>query len=143
MTKILITEFINEDSLNNLKKKFEVKYDEKLCENNKELEKTIKDCDGLIVRNKTQVNSNILDNANNLKFIGRLGVCLDNIDTEYCKNNDIHVQPATGMNADSVAEYVLSSSLSLIKKIPMFHAGTIKGDWPRTAIKSAELKQKY
>ncbi len=143
MTKILITEFINQDSLNNLKKKFEVKYDEKLCENNKELEKKIKDCDGLIVRNKTQVNSKILDNANNLKFIGRLGVGLDNIDTEYCKNKDIHVQPATGMNADSVAEYVLSSSLSLIKKIPMFHAGTIKGDWPRTAIKSAELKQKY
>ena len=70
MTKILITEFINQDSLNNLKKKFEVKYDEKLCENNKELEKTIKDYDGLIVRNKTRVNSNILDNANNFSSQG-------------------------------------------------------------------------
>ena len=40
-----------------------------------------------------------------------------NIDTENCKVKNIHVQPATGMNADSVAEYVLSSSMSLIKKI--------------------------
>jgi phosphoglycerate dehydrogenase-like enzyme len=128
--------------LNILNKKFDVKYDEKLSENKIELEKIIKDYDGLIVRNKTQVNSDILKNASNLKFIGRLGVGLDNIDTEYCKNGNIHVQPATGMNADSVAEYVLSSSLSLIKKIPMFHSGTIKGEWPRTTIKSAEINKK-
>jgi len=78
-----------------------------------------------------------------LKFIGRLGVGLDNIDTEFCKNKYIHVQPATGMNADSVAEYVVSSSMSLIKKIPMFHNGTIKGEWPRTTIKSREINQKF
>ena len=143
MTKILITEFINQNSLDNLKKKFEVLYDEKFCENKIELEKTIKDYDALIVRNKTKVNSEVLKNASNLKFIGRLGVGLDNIDTEYCKNKDIHVQPATGMNADSVAEYVVSSSMSLIKKIPMFHNGTIKGEWPRTTIKSTEINQKY
>ncbi len=143
MTKILITEFIDQNSLENLNKKFDVKYDEKLYENEKVLERIIKDYDGLIVRNKTQVNSNILKNAFKLKFIGRLGVGLDNIDTEYCKNKDIHVQPATGMNADSVAEYVFSSSMSLIKKIPIFHNGTIKGEWPRTAIKSKEINQKF
>ena len=143
MNKILITEFINQNSLDNLKKKFEVLYNEKLCENKIELEKIIKEYDGLIVRNKTQVNSDMLKNASNLKFIGRLGVGLDNIDTEYCKNKDIHVQPATGMNADSVAEYVVSSSMFLIKKIPMFHNGTIKGEWPRTTIKSTEINQKY
>jgi phosphoglycerate dehydrogenase-like enzyme len=142
MTKILITEFINHESLDNLNKKFDVKYDEKLWENIKKLEEIIKDYDGLIVRNKTMVNLNILENANSLKFIGRLGVGLDNIDTENCKIKNIHVQPATGMNANSVAEYVLSSSMSLIKKIPMFHAGTIKGEWPRTKIKSAEINQK-
>ena len=142
MTKILITEFINQESLDNLNKKFDVKYDEKLWENSKKLEEIIKDYDGLIVRNKTMVNLNILENANSLKFIGRLGVGLDNIDTENCKIKNIHVQPATGMNANSVAEYVLSSSMSLIKKIPIFHAGTIKGEWPRTKIKSAEINQK-
>ena len=37
MTKILITEFINQNSLENLNKKFDVMYDEKLCENEKQL----------------------------------------------------------------------------------------------------------
>ena len=142
MTKILITEFMNEISLQNLKKNFEVHYDEKLCGQTEKLNKIIKDFDGLIVRNKTNVTKNLLDNANNLKFIGRLGVGLDNIDTEYCKDKKINVQPATGMNADSVVEYVVSSSLSLIKKIPLFNNGTIKGEWPRTNIKSEEINGK-
>ena len=143
MTKILITEFINQDSLDNLKKYFDIKYDENLYENKLELENIIHNYEGLIVRNKTQVTSDVLKNAKKLKFIGRLGVGLDNIDTEFCKNKNIHVQPATGMNADSVAEYVISSSMSLIKKIPMFHNGTIKGEWPRTTIRSAEINQKF
>ena len=142
MTKILITEFINQDSLNDLNNIFEIKFDEKLWEKNEELTEIIKDYDGLIVRNKTQVSKQILSNAKNLKFIGRLGVGLDNIDTEFCKTKNIHVQPATGMNADSVAEYVVSSSMSLIKKIPILHNGTVKGNWPRTTVKSAEINGK-
>ena len=140
--KILITEFINKNSLDELNNTFEIKFDEKLCEKREELKEIIKDYDGLIVRNKTQVTKDILSNANKLKFIGRLGVGLDNIDTEFCKTKNIHVQPATGMNADSVAEYVISSSMSLIKKIPMFHHRTVKGDWPRTTIKSSEINGK-
>ena len=140
--KILITEFINKNSLEDLNNNFEIKFDEKLWEKEEQLLEIIKDYDGLIVRNKTQVNKKILSNAKNLKFIGRLGVGLDNIDTEFCKSKNIHVQPATGMNADSVAEYVISSSMSLLKKIPMFHHGTVKGDWPRTTIKSAEINGK-
>ena len=142
MTKILITEFINQDSLNDLNNIFEIKFDEKLWEKNEELTEIIKDYDGLIVRNKTQVSKQILSNAKNLEFIGRLGVGLDNIDTEFCKTKNIHVQPATGMNADSVAEYVVSSSMSLIKKIPILHNGTVKGNWPRTTVKSAEINGK-
>ena len=140
--KILITEFIDKNSLVELNNTFEIKFDEQLWAKNEELKEMIKDYDGLIVRNKTQVNKDILSNAKNLKFIGRLGVGLDNIDTEFCKIKNIQVQPATGMNADSVAEYVISSSMSLIKKIPTFHNGTVKGGWPRTTIKSAEINGK-
>jgi len=77
-----------------------------------------------------------------LKFIGRLGVGLDNINLNICKKLKILVQPATGMNADAVAEYVIGSSLHLIKNISILHNGTKKGLWPRTSFTSRELKGK-
>ena len=142
MVKILITEFINNDSLKKLKKVFKVHYDEKLWQYTKNISKIIKDFDCLIVRNKTEVNKNLLHDANKIRLIGRLGVGLDNIDTKYCNLKKIHIQPATGMNADSVAEYVVTCSLFLIKKISLFHEKTLKGMWPRTSINSNEINGK-
>ena len=140
--KILITEFMEVKSVEILKTNFDVTFDQDLSTNSNELKKIISNFDALIVRNKTQVNKEVLENAPNLKFVGRLGVGLDNIDTEYCKSNNIHVQPATGMNADSVAEYVINTSLSLLKNIPLMHQETSIGNWPRTSISSQELKGK-
>ena len=140
--KILITEFMEDTSVEILKKDFDVTVDKSLSLNHNELKKIISNFDILIVRNKTHVNKEILENASSLKFIGRLGVGLDNIDTEYCRNNNIHVQPATGMNADSVAEYVINSSLSLLKNVPLMHQETFLGNWPRTSLSSRELNGK-
>ena len=140
--KILITEFMEVKCVEVLKINFDVTVDHDLSANSNELKKIISEFDALIVRNKTQVKKEVLEKATNLKFIGRLGVGLDNIDTDYCKSNNIYVQPATGMNADSVAEYVINTSLSLLKNIPLMHQETSIGNWPRTSISSKELKGK-
>ena len=142
MKNILITEFMNEDSVNLLKKNFKVNYDKTMFESEEKIKKEISNCEAIIVRNKTQLQKSILDNALNLKFVGRLGVGLDNIDKEYCEKKNIHVQTATGMNADSVAEYVIGSSLYLIKNIILFDNNTKKGLWPRSSFTSNELKDK-
>ena len=142
MINILITEFIDPEALKILSKDFNVIYKKDIWENSDYLKKEINKFDGIIVRNKTNLNQSILEKAANLKYIGRLGVGLDNIDTEYCKKNNIFVQPATGMNADSVAEYVISSSLSLLKKTKLINAKTQNGQWPRTSIATNELKGK-
>ena len=142
MINILITEFIDPEALKILSKDFNVIYKKDIWENSDYLKKEINKFDGIIVRNKTNLNQSILEKAVNLKYIGRLGVGLDNIDTEYCKKNNIFVQPATGMNADSVAEYVISSSLSLLKKTKLINEKTQSGQWPRTSITTNELKGK-
>ena len=85
MKKILITEFMEKESVDLLSSKFEVKYNPKLSDNIDNLIGEVHLYDGLIVRNKTLVNELVLSKAINLKFIGRLGVGLDNIDTDYCK----------------------------------------------------------
>ncbi len=140
--KILITEFMEVRFVEVLKINFDVTVDHDLSANSNELKKIISKFDALIVRNKTQVKKEVLEKATNLKFIGRLGVGLDNIDTDYCKSNNIFVQPATGMNADSVAEYVINTSLSLLKNLPLMHQETSIGNWPRTSIASKELQGK-
>ena len=142
MINILITEFIDPKALKILSKDFNVIYKKDIWENSDYLIREINKFEGIIVRNKTNLNQSILEKAENLKYIGRLGVGLDNIDTEYCKKNNIFVQPATGMNADSVAEYVISSSLSLLKKTKLINAKTQSGQWPRTSITTNELKGK-
>ena len=142
MINILITEFIDQGALKILSKDFNVIYKKDIWENSDYLKKEINKFEGIIVRNKTNLNQSILEKAENLKYIGRLGVGLDNIDTEYCKKNNIFVQPATGMNADSVAEYVINSSLSLLKKTKLINAKTQNGQWPRTSIATNELKGK-
>ena len=142
MINILITEFIDPEALKILSKDFNVIYKKDIWENSDYLKKEINKFEGIIVRNKTNLNQSILEKAANLKYIGRLGVGLDNIDTEYCKKNNIFVQPATGMNADSVAEYVISSSLSLLKKTKLINEKTQSGQWPRTSITTNELRGK-
>jgi|TARA_B110000261_G_scaffold98278_1_gene111030 phosphoglycerate dehydrogenase-like enzyme len=139
MKKILITEFMEQESVDIISDAFDVIYDPTLHENLESLSSQIAAVDAVIVRNKTQLTEALLLKAKNLTFVGRLGVGLDNIDTEFCSNNNIFVQPATGMNADSVAEYVIACSLSLLKNIPISHNGTVSGQWPRTSIKSREL----
>ena len=46
------------------------------------------------------------------------------------------------MNSDSVAEYVLNSSLTLLKKTHIIKEQTLQGKWPRTSIVTKELKGK-
>ena len=142
MIKILITEFMNQSAIDLLNKKFDIIYDNKLWNKEKLLEKNIQEVDCIVVRNKTQLNSSVLLKAKKLKFIGRLGVGLDNIDTNFSKLKNIKVQIATGMNADSVAEYVINCSLSLLRKLPNLNTKTLKGEWPRTTISSNELQGK-
>ena len=142
MIKVLITEFMDESSLIKLKSQHSVHYDKDLFNNPENLKKIIEDFEAIIVRNKTIVNKDIIENANKLKFVGRLGVGLDNIDTDYCKQKKIHVQPATGMNADSVAEYVITAGMYLIKNMSLFTNEIKKGNWPRTKYDSKEISKK-
>ena len=107
MNKILITEFIDQSALDDLKSIFEVNFDPNLWRDKISILKFSKNTEGIIIRNKTTLSKEILSEFSKLKFIGRLGVGLDNIDMDYCSEKKIKVQPASGLNADSVAEYVI------------------------------------
>ena len=132
--KILITEFMDEAAVASLAKNFETHHDATLVDRRAELLAKLKDVDALIVRNRTQVNAEILAAAPNLKVVGRLGVGLDNIDMPACKARNVEVIPATGANALAVAEYVIATAMVLLRGAYFSTAAVSAGQWPRAAL---------
>lgn len=132
--KIVICEFMDEPSVNALRERFHVVYDPALVDRGAELPGQLGDADALVVRNRTQVRGALLDAAPRLRVVGRLGVGLDNIDVPACQARAIEVIPATGANALAVAEYVIASSMLLLRGAYQSTAAVAAGAWPRTAL---------
>jgi (S)-sulfolactate dehydrogenase len=68
--------------------------------------------------------------------VGRLGVGLDNIDVKACEARGIAVIPATGANAQAVAEYVVGTALMLLRGAFEASGAVGAGQWPRAALSS-------
>ena len=85
----MITEFMEQEQVEALAINHNISYEPEIYANSKALIEKSSDIDALIVRNKTNVDRKLLDSIDHLKVIGRLGVGLDNIDTKYCKDENI------------------------------------------------------
>lgn len=131
MSSIFISEFITSQALETLRSKHDVTYKPESYKQRAELISALHNSDALIVRNLTQVNQELLNGAPNLKVVGRLGVGLENIELPACAQRNIKVIPATGANAESVAEYVIGTALALTRGFLPATSQTLGGAWPR------------
>jgi (S)-sulfolactate dehydrogenase len=134
--RIVISEFMDEAAVAALAAHHATLYDPGLVDRREELKARLVDADALIVRNRTQVNVELLAAAPRLAVVGRLGVGLDNIDVAACKARDIAVIPATGANALAVAEYVIGTAMALLRGAYFATADVAAGKWPRAALSS-------
>ncbi|TQJ95017.1 hydroxyacid dehydrogenase [Achromobacter sp. SLBN-14] len=132
--RVLISEFMDAPAVDALRQRFDVRYAPELVEQRAALLEAAADADALIVRNRSQVNAELLAAAPRLVAVGRLGVGLDNIDLAGCEARGIKVIPATGANARAVAEYVIGTMLSLLRGAYASTADVAAGAWPRTAL---------
>jgi (S)-sulfolactate dehydrogenase len=134
MVDIVISEFMDEAALSAELAGFALLYDPKLVDAPEALAASLASARALIVRNRTQVNASLLAHAPKLTVVGRLGVGLDNIDLEACQARNITVYPATGANDLSVAEYVISAILILLRGTWFATDPVRQGAWPRAAL---------
>lgn len=132
--KVLITEFMDESAVADLRARIATTYDPALVDRRAEMLARLADCDGLIVRNRTRVDAEVLAAAPRLRVVGRLGVGLDNIDVDACAAREIEVIPATGANAQAVAEYVIAAAFMLLRGAYGATADVAAGRWPRAAL---------
>ncbi len=133
---ILIAEFMDESAVAALRERFRVIYDPTLTDRRDEMLGLLKDCRGLIVRNRTQVDAAVLAAAPRLRVVGRLGVGLDNIDVAACAAREVKVIPATGANAQAVAEYVIATAMVLLRGAYVSTTDVAQGRWPREVLSS-------
>jgi (S)-sulfolactate dehydrogenase len=132
--KIVITEFMDLDAVQTLQDRFAVSHEPTLFDRRAELLALLADATALIVRNRTQVDGELLAAAPRLRVVGRLGVGLDNIDVTACRARGIEVFPATGANALAVAEYVVASVMMLLRGAYLSSAAVAAGQWPRQVL---------
>lgn len=138
MAEIVITEFMDDAVVADLAKDRAVFYDKGLVDRPEDLVREASQATGLIVRNRTRVTAELLDQCPELKVVGRLGVGLENIDMAACAARGVKVCPARGANAVSVAEYVIGTMLTLMRGLHRTTGPVVAGTWPRNAFMGRE-----
>jgi (S)-sulfolactate dehydrogenase len=139
MAKIIITEFMDEAAVASLSAEHETLYDPALVDDQARLASLLPKARALIVRNRTQVRGEVLAAGTGLTVVGRLGVGLDNIDVAACRARTIEVIPATGANDLCVAEWVITTAMTLLRGAYHATADVIAGTWPRNRLMGREL----
>ncbi|MEP3373000.1 MAG: 2-hydroxyacid dehydrogenase [Maribacter dokdonensis] len=118
------------------------KNDEDYTSSKEQIEANIADYDGLIIRSRFTIDKQFLDKAKNLKFIGRLGAGLENIDTKYAKSLGIFLAAAPEGNRNAVGEHALGMLLSLFNKLNTADKEVRNGKWDREGNRGIELEGK-
>ena len=113
--KVLISDEFQEEGVDIFKKNgFEVS--KQFTITKEDLKKEISNYDAIVVRSRTKLTADILENAKNLKVIGRAGVGLDNIDLKKAAELNIKVLNTPEAPSVSVAELSLGLMLTLARK---------------------------
>lgn len=107
-----------------------------------EIEKKIATYDGLIIRSRFTIDQTFLDAATKLKFIGRLGAGLENIDTAYAKKKGVQLFSAPEGNRNAVGEHAMGMLLSLFNHLRRADQEVRNGIWRREENRGVELEGK-
>ena len=107
-----------------------------------EIEKRIAAYDGIIIRSRFTIDTAFLDKASSLKFIGRVGAGMENIDIEYADKKGIALISAPEGNRNAVGEHALGMLLSLFNNMNKADHEVRNGKWLREENRGIELEGK-
>ena len=105
----------------------------------KEIRAKIDQYEGLIIRSKYPIDEDLLARARKLKFIGRVGAGLENIDVNAVESRNIHLLNAPEGNRNAVGEHALGMLLSLMNRLNLGDAAIRSGRWDREGHRGWEL----
>jgi D-3-phosphoglycerate dehydrogenase len=98
--------------------------------------------EGAIIRSKIKFDREALDKASNLKFIGRVGAGMENIDVDYAISKGIVCLNAPEGNRDAVGEHALGMLLALLNHLIRVDKEVRNGIWIREGNRGTEINGK-
>jgi D-3-phosphoglycerate dehydrogenase len=141
MTKILVSDSLDEEGLNILKGSgFPV--DEKVDLTEDQLCEIIGEYDCLIIRSGTKVTKKVIEAGKKLRVIGRAGVGVDNVDIPFATEKGILIMNTPEANIISAAEHSCAMLMSLARMIPFAHNSMHKKEWKRSKFTGVEFNGK-
>lgn len=105
-----------------------------------EIEFKIAAYEGIIIRSRFSIDKAFLDKAEKLKFIGRVGAGLENIDRSYAEQKGIILIAAPEGNRNAVGEHCLGMLLSLFNNLNKANEEIGHGKWLREDNRGIELE---
>ncbi len=140
--KVLVSDPVNEEGLASLRENpaYDVVYKTGLKPD--QLLKELEGAQALLVRSETKVTADVIAAAKDLRFVGRAGSGVDNIDLKAASQSGIVVANVPGGNTISACEQALALMFALARNTPAADASMKAGKWERPKFMGTEITGK-
>lgn len=101
----------------------------------------LKGMEGIVVRSR-RLDASLLSQVVGLRFVGRVGSGLENIDTAWCLKHDVRVINSPEGNRDGVGETCVMMLLALMKALVRANNQVHHGLWLREENRGTDLQGK-
>src|SRR6056297_2644384 len=140
--RVLVSDKLGEAGIDVFEQETGIDVDVKTGLSPDELKSIIGDYDALVIRSATKVTADLLDNAQNLKVVGRAGIGLDNVDIPAATKKGVVVMNTPGGNVVTTAEHTIALMMSLTRNIPQGTASLKAGRWDKKNLQGREIMDK-
>ena len=143
MPKVLVSDKLSETAVQIFRDRgIEVDFDPSLGKDKDRLAEVIGQYDGLAIRSATKVTEKLIEQAPNLKVVGRAGIGVDNVDIPAASKKGIIVMNTPFGNMVTTAEHAIAMMFAVARQIPEASASTHAGKWEKSRFMGVELTGK-
>ncbi|WBU53402.1 phosphoglycerate dehydrogenase [Paracoccus sp. SCSIO 75233] len=143
MPKVLVSDKLSETAVQIFRDRgIDVDFMPELGKDKEKLAEVIGQYDGLAIRSATKVTEKLLQNANNLKVIGRAGIGVDNVDIPAASKKGVIVMNTPFGNSVTTAEHAIALMFAVARQLPEASVSTHAGKWEKSRFMGVEVFNK-